>query len=387
MADRAKEMASAGAMGQEIPGDDLSADFDPLTHPSSKLSLEELEQLIDSESSSEGKQSQMTLEDFEDERMARYGREDEGPDEPENSEVQEGVDTREASEETEEEEEPEPHQEAATEKTQETEEEEPVAVKAEPVESDEIGSLKRQMEILRLEGDKNAAELEKRSLLADREAGQKGSLLQQVKELQSRLSQGPREEYEETGAEAQYSTPSVPSELTEELQEIRAERVARAIQSEGVAFYGDSKVTAFLEGLKSDPVGFAGVKGDEAVKAFHEDFQSRVQTSSQEVREAMHGTNPKVSATLTRTILRSAWADARIAHLQAREEAGAALKAEGKTRLTEKKKSAGATRSVRGGAPKAKQKRLDPTTASLEDLERQINADFGVDEGAGQEFI
>jgi len=365
---KSKGLESLAAEGRELPGDDLSNDFDPMEHEHADTPLEELEKIIDNDL--RGSERDKSLIEYEDEVIQR-GFGDEATDDEEPQAAEEG-------------------DEEAENRVEEkpAAEEEPAEAVEEPTESERLSALERQLEIQRIENERIRAEAERQELLAQREAGQKGSLMQKLEQLERRLSAPEAEDGEYEPAVAQRQTaPQLPQDLRSELDEIRQERVQRAIENEGRAFLTDPQVVQYVESLHK--AGYANgekvFNGEEAAQAFHSEIAQIVQRDAPGVKEALYGGNPKVSAKLARSLLRTAYAEARIRQLEHHEALARAAKKASDQAIVAKKRGSGTAKSRPASGEGAK--KFDPMSASLEELEKRINRDFGVDEGAGKEFI
>jgi len=371
---KAEEMAQAGQMGREIPGDDLTADLDPLTHPAAEMDMADLEKLIDSEIKPQKQARDQSLDEFESPGL-RDTVED-APDQEEVPEQEEEVIEATEPEETAEEE---PKEEAAAEPAEEVPAEEP----AEPMSvTEHLESLERRLEISGLENERAKAQADRFKAQRDTSAGTSGALMQQVEELQRQMQgQQPREDSDyladPTGPTTVTRPPDGMSELQQELQDIRSERVGRAITAEAESFRAET--IDFFNDLNQSG-------GQESVQAFTARMQEHMARETQDVQEILYGKNPNVSAKIARSLIRTAFADTRIELLKSQEAEARQRSAAAKTATRSKKMDASVTRS-RGGASTARKKGIDPYTAPLEDLEKSIDDEFDVDRGAGEEML
>lgn len=363
--DGAVPLAALGGMGKEIPGDDLTNDADLSQTEAATMDMDELERQIDRDfvagqpSESAKAVADELLPESEPETKAKP----EPEPEPEPAEPEERVETAGSETETPETTEPE-YDEAA----------------------EERAALLRRLEMAEIRSEKAEGNAEKFQMLHDKITGVNSNLMKKLREFEGGVLRRPEpaDTEDDFVAEPQRPvarTPSRDPELAAELEEIRSERIERALRQEGANLYSENQ--KFWEGLKT-----LDAKEPQTghLKSFIEDLQQFAAANHEEVKEALYGNNARTSARLARGIYRSAFADARIRLLERQEAAAEERRVKYLGELRGKKQSAGAT-VTDGGEAAVKPKKVNPATMPLDDLERLVDEEYGVHEGAGTEII
>lgn len=249
-----------------------------------------------------------------------------------------------------------PEQEAAetTDDPGETEAE-AVEAEAETTDEPEFDEGQAAIEIERARADKAEAQMERQRFLADRNAGLLGHIQKELAQLKSRPPTAAAQDFEQP--ERPFDAPGqpqpAPAPFQEEIQEMRSERVARALQEVGQQWNEDNR--EFLEGINK-------VHGEETHKTFMADLTERIGQMGKEIDISLFADDPKMSAVTAKAMLKSAMADAKIHFLQQRSEAARKQKSEQSDELKAAKRSAKVTGSKGGKPAPAKPKTVDEMT-------------------------
>jgi hypothetical protein len=159
---------------------------------------------------------------------------------------------------------------------------------------DRLAELERTLELERLERQKATAELERTKFLASRNAGEAGYLKKLLADRQRTEAEGgyadsPQDAGDHPGMD----------EIRKELGALKSERVAQALAEVGAAF----------ERAHPD------------AKDYATEMQAILQqTSEEDVQAALYSDDPKLARITAKSILESAYAEARIKALQKQRE-------------------------------------------------------------------
>lgn len=382
---KGKDIAKLGAMGSEIPGDDLTGDFDPLKHPSAYKDMSDLEAEIDgeldgrpaddSQPSDDGPRQEMLPDIMESpyaDELQDDASEDDASEARQEAKTQDG-DAPEEEDESESVEEPSEDDTEA--KADDSEESESV--------EDRLARLERETQISKIEAEKQAALNERIKARADRIHGEYGSLVDQIKQgtqpnvpMARQDEPDYRDDYPQAATNVATPTQGPGQDVSAEITTMRQERTQQTIAAETSRF--ETEIAPFLQSLQNGDTGERD--------AFVKDMQNAVAAAAPEYQEELSGTNPKLAARIARSIYRTAYADARIALLNRQEEAARTMKAERREQLRGVKKAASQPRGGRSAkaSPRARKSAM---TMPLDELEKQVDSEYGVSRGAGPEII
>jgi hypothetical protein len=209
----------------------------------------------------------------------------------------------------------------------------------------------QRLELMEAERDKISAQLEREMLLRDRNAGRLGALMQKLdaKKSATRETGDDFDSESEQEAEPERQT-SKKSEAAEALDEIRQEKVSRAVTNAATEFYTENQT--FFSGLEEQ-------LGQEAAAKFQQDLVERIQAHQKDVGEDLYSMSPKMAAKVSQTLIRSAFADMKLSLLREAQQAASASSEESRRQVRGRKKGASGVRSQkRAAAPSTKTKSL-----------------------------
>lgn len=247
--------------------------------------------------------------------------------------------------------------------TEETPAEEPEEKPVEEPEFSELDEVKAMIELSDLKSQKAETEKDRWRLLADKNAGKVAHLEQLIKAREQRGVAEPGDDfsreplYDEPGATDRAA--AVSPELQSELNEIRNERVTRALQTEGAQFRDRHR--EFLQTI--------GKQDEEAQKAFAQDFNAALSEKAEEFADAFTGTDVKIAQVSARTAYDSAIVEAQIRMKERMIDASRKRREERQAALIEEKRASSPTQ---GQAPQPAE---TPTDKPLHELsDKELNA-------------
>ena len=209
---------------------------------------------------------------------------------------------------------------------------------ADPEPMSELDEVKAMVELSDLRAEQAKAENERNRLLADRRAGELDHLKKALNAREQPRSDAsvdyPSSEYDEpTQPGVQQQRAEMPPELSNELNEIRAERTRRALEQQGVEFR--DKHREFLAKV--------GEQDEETQAAFKQDFNAVLSEKAEEFRDALTGTDAKLAAVSGRTAYDSAITEARIRMTERRIDNSRKTRETAQASLIEQKRASSPT--------------------------------------------
>lgn len=255
---------------------------------------------------------------------------------PEKEEAEEETKEEETEDSTEEETE---EEEEAEEEAEEEEEDDEFAGLPEAARANMQRVLER-MEEIETRNERLQADLDRATLLRDRNAGKAGALKQR---LEAGDQKADPDEFDDDD-EAKEKTSSKNSEVSEAIAEIRAEKVERAIGSASRDFYETN--LEFFKALETQV-------SPEANQEFQANLVAKVREAQAELGEDLLTMSPKMAAKVSDTLLRSAFADMKLNLIQDLKKATAQESDESRSQVRARKKGAAGTRSNKRPAAKA----------------------------------
>ena len=198
----------------------------------------------------------------------------------------------------------------------------------------QIRKVLGRLEILEAEKDQISTELERERLLRDQNAGRLGSLMQQLKASQDRQASGEPDETD-TDDDAQRQS-KVPTSGDQALEEIRTEKVERAINGSANEFYSENQ--AFFEALEKEV-------GEDANKQFQVDLVAKVRDHQKSLGEDLFTMNPKTAGKLSKSLIKSAFADMKLELIRDFQKKAVEQSEDSRRKIRARKKGAAGVRS------------------------------------------
>jgi hypothetical protein len=213
----------------------------------------------------------------------------------------------------------------------------------------QIEEVLQRVEIMEAERERMQAELEREKLLRDRNAGKLGSLMQQLKRSQGDDTADPDDTDEPDEDDAPRRAKSNdPRE--DELQEIRHERVERAINGSAAEFLQNND--EFFKTLEVEA-------GSEAAQKFTDDLKVKIREHQDQLGEDIFTMSPKLAKKVARTVMNSAFADLKLDLMREYQKRAAEASEKSRRNIRDRKKGAAGVRSNKRSAVET------PTTKPL----------------------
>jgi hypothetical protein len=192
------------------------------------------------------------------------------------------------------------------------------------------------LEVLELERESLAAQLERERMLRDRNAGKLGSLMQQLEKTRDGSAADGDSEFHEPADPDEDRPTSKNSELDSALSEIRQEKSQRAITGAVQDFYTEN--IEFFDSLEASA-------GPEAVQEFQTTLLGRLQEQQKEFGEDLANMSPKMAGKMAGTLMKSAYMDLRAELMRDLQKKASAQSEQSRRTVRARKKGAAGVRS------------------------------------------